>query len=145
MERLIRLWEHRVEVAQRKPEDHVREVAAFGWWFESGRFDDDWALSQLEKTLDLSGGKIEPQLHAMQRLARLASTNPDVVIRCMRRLVNGDRMGWNITLWREDIARALEAVLRSESEEAGRVEVELINELGRRGFHDFRQVLKLRQ
>ena len=56
VERLTKLWERRLAVAQAagSRESFVDEIAEFGWWFASGKFDDDWAIHQLRQVLEFS-------------------------------------------------------------------------------------------
>lgn len=95
-----------------EPSSHSEEVAAFGWWFASGKFDDGWAIAQLKEALRLSG-KTEPYELVLERLARLSTRMPVDVVECLRLIVEGDKEGWNIRTWREPKRTILETVLKS--------------------------------
>ena len=47
------------------------EMTAFGWWFISGCFEDNWALEHLYKSLLRSGGDMEPKFNTLDRLSTL--------------------------------------------------------------------------
>jgi hypothetical protein len=56
-ERLQRLWERRLSVAKASADrGHYRdEMAKFGWWFCSRKFEGAWAIQQLESALEIAG------------------------------------------------------------------------------------------
>ncbi|MHC5823723.1 MAG: hypothetical protein ACYT04_49795, partial [Nostoc sp.] len=45
------LWKKRFETAfnSAEPSSYATELAAFGWWFGSGKFDDTWAIAQIKQ------------------------------------------------------------------------------------------------
>jgi hypothetical protein len=59
-ERLIKLWAWRIHEVRTAsdPRQAAEELGAFGWWFVSGAFDDEWALDQLIEILPI-GGKVD--------------------------------------------------------------------------------------
>jgi len=139
--RLRALWENRLMVARVEPSSHTEEVAAFGWWFASGKFDDAWAIAQLKEALRLSG-KTEPYELVLERLARLSTRIPVDVMECLRLIVEGDKEGWNIRTWREPKRTILETALRSRDPIARQRAESLIHRLGARGYWDFRDLLR---
>ena len=60
LQRLRALLDSRVDAAVAAGGDALRELRGFGWWFRSGKFDDDWSLDRLTALLD-AGGTLESE------------------------------------------------------------------------------------
>lgn len=141
--RLQRLWEWRVEVVESSDEeDGAEELAAFGLWFASGLFDDEWSLKQLEGVLRLAG-RMDDERSVAEKLASLVERAPLEVVRIFRGLVRADSRGWGVETWREYLEYALETALRSGDADADAAARELINELGALGYFEFRKLLAI--
>jgi hypothetical protein len=136
--RLELLWDHILESEEAKRSSEI--FANFGWWFNTRYFDDTWALDHLKSSLLLSKGRFEPALNALSRLAQLAASYPRLVLECTRMIVLAANE--YIELWSADLAAILEAVFRSGEAELLAGAKNLINELGSRGHHGFRALLK---
>jgi hypothetical protein len=104
LERLQALWTQRLAVARAStsPTSHAIELAAFGWWFASTKFDDVWAMTQLTETLTLVG-KVQLDQLVIQYLATLAPSMSFQTVECVRLLCEGDKEGWRIQTWHEPI------------------------------------------
>jgi hypothetical protein len=143
LDRLKQLWEVRLDTAKKaqQPSDFEKEMAAFGWWFVSGKFDVKWAIGQLLEALRLAR-KANPDHMVLEHLARAAQKHPRESVECLRILAEADREGWELYAGRDHVRRILEAGLQhpSTADEAKRV----INYLGSRGFLEFQDLLKAR-
>lgn len=140
--RLKQLWEHRIRAAQQSesPEANGEELAEFGWWFGSGKFEAEWAINRLEETLQIAR-KAEPEHLVMEQLEKVAVQFPRATIRCFASLVEGDKQGWR-TLYRDQTVRdILKAGLESADEGAQKAARVLINRLAARGFTRFQGLL----
>ena len=140
--RLQELWESRIKAAQQSesPGSHTEELAEFGWWFSSGKFEAEWAINRLEETLRIAR-KAEPEHLVMEQLEKVAAQFPAAAVRCLALLVEGDKQGWR-TLYRDQTVRnILKAGLNSADEEARKEARELINRLAARGFTRFQDLL----
>jgi len=113
-------------------------MAAFGWWFNSGRFEDHWALEHLYSSLKLSKGEMEPKLGTLQRLAKLASQYPELVISCTELIVHAELV--DVILWVDDLTNILKVVLKSGGD-ASRTARSIIQTLGIRGHLQYRNLL----
>jgi hypothetical protein len=134
--RLQQLWNYHLSRAAGP--GHLREMAAFGWWFNSGYFEDRWALEHLLKSLQRSNGNMEPKLGTLQRLATLAERYPDTVIRCTELIVDADLV--DVILWNEDLTTILQTVLKSGTD-GSKVARNIIQKLGVRGHLQYRSLL----
>lgn len=143
LDRLKTLWERRLAVAQaaRPPASHAAELAAFGWWFTSAKFDDAWAIAQLIEVLKLVG-KVEPDHMVVERLSLLAADMPRQAVGCLRLMIEGDKEGWGILGWREHARTILASAIQSTDAETRQAAVDLVHRLGARGHLEFRDLLQ---
>lgn len=141
LRRLIGLWESRMAAIDTatNPRDEAKELEGFGWWFSSGRFEDNWALSQLLRVLGL-GVEIDPSWHVAERLGTLAQAHPQVAVQCMRLLVEAAEKKWGIGLIRDSVRGLIKTVASSPDPQARSQAVQLANWLGARGYRDLRGV-----
>jgi hypothetical protein len=140
VKRLQDLWESRLEAAAGDIARSRKEVASFGWWFSTAKFDDDWALDHLEQTLRLVG-TAEPDHYVVERLEEVAVTDPARAVECLRMFVEGDVEGWAIHSWRQHARGILERAMQSSEVKAQVAARKLINDLGALGQLSFRDVL----
>lgn len=141
VERLKRLWEVRLEAAKRSPSraEFAKELAAFGWWFASEKFDVSWALENLLESLYLVH-KIEPTSIVLEHLGKTVQKYPLQSVRCLKMIAEGDQDGWEIHLGINHIRSILERALQ---DFASKAEAEMIiNYLASRGFLELRELLK---
>lgn len=138
------MWELRLATAKKaqQPSDFEKEMAAFGWWFVSEKFDVGWAIAQLSESLRLVH-QTDPEHMVLEHLARAVETHPVESAQCLRMIAEGDREGWELDASRDHVGRILEVALLNPTsrEEAERI----INYLGSRGFLEFRNLLKRRR
>jgi hypothetical protein len=132
--RLKNLWDYILNSA------HVAEspgvFASFGWWFNTQYFDDEWALDHIQRGLRLSGGKFEPLLNALTRLAALVRAYPEAAFDSARMIaLSADEY---IDLWPNELQTILETALRAGDDNLSDRVREFINELGKRGRFSYR-------
>jgi hypothetical protein len=138
--RLQNLWNQRLSRAQEAPSKHEKEVSAFGWWFVSEKLDPNWSVANLMAALKLVP-KVKPGNKVIEHLARTVITHPLESVECLRRIAEGDREGWQLYGSRDEIRQILQVGL---SHPEVREEAEaVIHYLGSRGFHDYRDLLKI--
>ncbi len=138
--RLEKLWSARLASAQSNPAATgvSRELAAFGWWFISDKLDERWAINQLLESLRIAH-KSERQRLVIEQLVRTIGSHAAESLECLRLIVKGDRDGWDIHASRENIRAILAQALQNPiSATSAR---QLVNELGSRGFLEFRDLL----
>ena len=141
LDRVRILWEQRLEAARAAtPLSHAVELAAFGWWFTSAKFDDTWAITQLTEILKLVG-KVDADRRVVERLAALAVDMPQQVVECLHLMVEGDKEGWAIYGWREHARTILATAIQSDNADAREAATTLVHRLGARGYLEFRDLL----
>lgn len=142
IDRLKALWTSRLKAAhsEQTGASYVEELAQFGWWFASKRFDNEWALFQLAEALRLAN-KVEPDHLVVEKLAEMSPTVPLQSVRCLAMIVQGDKEGWGILGWR-DFARKILIDAMNSAEQAAKDEaIQLIHRLGSRGYFEFGELL----
>jgi hypothetical protein len=149
--RLQLLWETRrraaIEAAQQdhdggEDENPASELAAFGSWFRSGRFDAQWALNELLVVVDHIGTFEHLDVDVTEQLAQTARTDPDVALRIYDRLVRAARQGWFLPEVAREGYPVLAAALRSNRQELVDRATQLINELGSWGLVNTREAVQ---
>jgi len=138
LKRFQKLWESCLAKAMESPESHINEISAFGWWFVSRKFDSNWSISQLAKALELIP-KISPDDMVLEHLASFVETYPVESVKCLRKIVEGDREGWIIDTGSEHIRHILKISLQCE--DVKKEAKELVHYLGSRGFLEFKDLL----
>lgn len=142
LDRLQMLWDRRLSAARTaaSPLSHVGELAAFGWWFASAKFDDTWATTQLAEVLKLAG-KVEPDHLVVERLAAIAAEMPRQAVECLGLMIEGDTEARAIYAGREHARTILATAIQGTDSEAQRAAVDLVHRMGARGHLEFRDVL----
>jgi hypothetical protein len=145
LERLQRLWQWRIGVLQQRADASLDELKGFGWWFGSGRFDEDWALGQLHDLL-ASEGAIDPDHTVAERLAALRRDRPAQVVACISLLIDAPyrheaQRSWFVTAIRDDLRAILREGMAAEDTETRRVARETVNRLIARGHTEFADLL----
>ena len=140
--RIIKLWETRLEEAKdaQDTESYTAELKAFGSWFVSAKFDDEWAIKQLLDALQLVQ-ETEPAHLVVERLAVVAEKMPLEAVQCLEHMAKGDHEGWKIHGWIEEAKTILSHAMESGGR-AAETAVNLIHYLGSRGHLQFRPLLK---
>lgn len=117
----------------------AQELEAFGWWFASGKLDDDWSMKVLVELLSKSVLP-EPDHMVVERLASLAETRPTAALQCLERIVDLSSKSWSIHGWVDEARQLLGVGLKS-GEEAKAVAERIIHKLGAMRFSAFRSLL----
>lgn len=116
------------------------ELVGYGRWFESRHFEDEWALTQLERVLKLTGGQISWAEKVIERLEELFEKYGLRVLRCLKRIVDGDSEGWGMIGYQDTSKRILEQGKGSSDREIRDRTLELVDYLGAAGYQQFREL-----
>jgi hypothetical protein len=135
------LWNKRLSVAGSSPESHGMEVSAFGWWFASAKFDDEWSINQLMEVLKLTK-KAEPNHLVIERLAEVCKAFPQQGVECLRLMAEGDKEGWEISGWRDQARIILSTALQNPDPGVQAAAENVVNYFGKRGYSEFRSLLQ---
>lgn len=146
LERLRKLWEWRYEQARQSPDlrEYAGEGAAFVWWFRSGAFDDEWAITTLDSALEIAikgnPGVLRDATYAtLDRLPAVSLAYPLQSVRSLQKLLSGADI-WQIGGFEKEIRAVLSQALTS-GQEAADVARRIINAVAIRGILRFRDLL----
>jgi hypothetical protein len=140
--RLQALFDRRLQQATHAAAagDFSNEMAHFGHWFVSEKFDDDWSIQQLLAALRVST-KVLPEMDVVKRLSELCPLYPVECVACLRLIIEGDTEGW-ILLGIENDARALLSQALASNHSDGALSAKrLIEEFIAKGQFGFRTLL----
>jgi hypothetical protein len=139
LERFMEFWIWRLGEIKKNPSSHGKELAAFSRWFISSKFDDAWSLGQLIAVLRL--GKIESEHIVVERLADLTTKMLAESIKCLSLIIDKSELA-GIYMWGEKAKLILSAALNSSDSKVCEEAINIINNLGIRGYLGFRELLK---
>jgi hypothetical protein len=135
------LWDWRRATLESLPPEpgSTRELSEFGWWFASGAFDDRWALEQL---LAVAGQahSVDAGNRVLTRLESTAMTEPLLTIKVLSLLIQSDKEGWRILIWTDQVSTVIRRVLSSDDEDARRLALQTVHDLGARGYREYRSL-----
>ncbi|MBD2387318.1 hypothetical protein [Cylindrospermum sp. FACHB-282] len=142
LKRLQLLWESRLEIARNstEPSLYATELAAFGWWFGSGKFDNSWAIAQIKLVLEVVD-QVDSDFLVLERLATLADVLPESAVECLKLMINKDHKGWGIYSWHDEIKTILAKAIQGSNDTAKQTAKALIHRLAERGHWEFRDLL----
>lgn len=140
--RFVSLWEwYWSEFGTGHPEAMPEQFVDFGWWLVCDKFEINWCLDQLAAVTQ-QAPLIEPEHKILEKLVGLIGSRPATVIDLADRMVRGDKKGWRLYDWREQLHVLLKAALASGNVDAEARARGLIDHVGRRGCLEFGELLK---
>ena len=139
LDRLKMLWAQRIKQTQTSV-DHSTELATFGSWFASGKFDAHWSLQQLLKLFQVTG-KAEPYHEVIKYLVQSSADYPEETVECLSLLIHSDTRGWETNTWQTEEEIILQNALHSNSPLAKQAAKDLINRLCALGYVQHRALL----
>jgi hypothetical protein len=140
---LKEFWQSRANEAAKAMDkkEFAEEMAAFGWWFASGKFDDAWSTDQYLAALDI-GTKLQSDHFVLQRLAELAKKMPLKSVKILSKLLlSKEQPQWTVIGNKNQITTILSEALRDADVVAQGEAKGLINRLAARGYTDFGELL----
>ncbi len=151
-DRLKALWSFALAAAERssRREAHppgaarllageADELAAFAWWFASGKFEDEWAFTQLEFVMRRTS-LLDPAYMIARRLAVLVRSHPRRSVAVLGALVDSDREGWRIGGWKDDARAVLAEAIACGDPDARQAALDTVNRLVAKGRLEFRDL-----
>ncbi len=144
LERLSQLLDWRLETAEEVPVVvEVQELRAFGWWFEGGSFDEEWALDRLARVLAVTSA-VDREEGVVVRLAELAPKRPGEAAHCLLLIVRAQPPhSWRIESWKQGARAVIEASLESADSDAARDGKAAANLLVNDGHTEFLDLIHL--
>ena len=142
LERLKAIWESRLQAASTEPDRSYRvELAAFGTWFLSAKFDDAWAIDQLHRVMELIDGDVINAFPLIKRLAVLAPQMPDEAVQILERLLFGPNRNWAYLASVSEVGEVLKAALDGTNPQSAQGAVRIVDKLAERGEMTYRSLV----
>ena len=138
--RFMALWEHRIKLGLQKINDSKEEMGAFGWWFASKKFPDDWSISQLTTVLE-KFRTIHHDFAVVKRLAELAPEYPYETVRALGIIFEEDKDGWAIHGW-DDAPQVIVGEALKGDDQSREEADHVVNMLVARGHRKFRDLIR---
>jgi len=143
LRRVMDLWEWRIKKAieadNKAREKFIPEFKWFKKWFIQDIFDKSWAISQLHKTLELTGGIMEFNDDVIDKLQDHIEENYINVLKVLILLVKGDKEGW-LFVSKGKVEELLESLfVECPYQEIKDDMNELVHWLTRRGHYEFQK------
>ncbi|MFA6471573.1 MAG: hypothetical protein WCU00_05975 [Candidatus Latescibacterota bacterium] len=144
--RLMDLWNKRITHAESaKYEGFEKELTSFGNWFVPPvKFDDRWMIEQLKKVLKLYK-KVEMDHIVIKWLSTKSEEYPSETVCCLTLMIEGNKEGWNIHRWKDDMMKILSTAIKNADANAHDSAIILVHRLGSLGNLEFRDLLKNQQ
>jgi len=140
-QRLVALWEwYWSEFGESGASAEPKQFSPFGWWFVSGKFDDQWCLRQLAGIVEVAP-LVDPAHDVLEKLAEIAASYPMRAVFITDKMVRADEFGWSFMSQKDEVKSLLRTALGSGQDEARRTALSLIDHLGRRGYLEFGELL----
>lgn len=136
--RLRTLWEKRIRAAEssQSPAGHAGEMAAFGWWFASGKLEKAWSLQQLRRVLELGGGIDAPGL-VVAALKDCAQSFPAGALEALNVILTREQDSVSLLAWAEDARVIIDQAMGAGDPAAQATALELLR------FFDVRELEEL--
>lgn len=116
------------------------EFAAFGWWFVSEKFEDNWRISSLHTSLQLAKDT-EPADKVLEELEKLAGTFPKEAAECVALLAIGEHEPWEFEFWSSHAYKILEISSRAGGQKSRSAVEDAANLFGKSGYLKFRDFI----
>ena len=140
IEKFKTLWEKRLNLP--KDKQYKEEFKEFGWWFARSPFDREWTINHMVRTLEVTGGEIEPEHELPKELRDYVDEFPVQAISALNLIARGDKEGWRIRFNNEDYRNIIQQAMNSGNKKAEETATDLIHYLGQRGYTEYRELLK---
>jgi len=143
LKKLMELWEYRLfKIKKSKVDDSRQELVFFSFWFINSIFDKEWTILRFEETLNLTRGSIDVFIDVLDTFLNYVEEFPQNVMNCLEMIIKNGVENNGYLLFQEKYRPLLKIILQSENQEAKDKARDLIDYLGRRDLHYFRDLLK---
>lgn len=143
LKKLMELWEYRLfKIKKSKVDDSRQELVFFSFWFINSIFDKEWTILRFEETLNLTRGSIDVFIDVLDIFLNYVEEFPQNVMNCLEMIIKNGVENNGYLLFQEKYRPLLKIILQSENQEAKDKARDLIDYLGRRDLHYFRDLLK---
>jgi hypothetical protein len=137
--RFMNLWRARFEAGLKEGTTASSEMGSFGWWLQSKKFPDDWAIGQANSVADRFRN-LHPDFAVVERLVELAPRYPYEAIHCLGVILEEDRQGWATYGWGDKDRMIIRAALAG-GERSHAEAIRIVNIFVARGLVSYRSLV----
>ncbi|HHT9152921.1 MAG TPA: hypothetical protein ACFYEM_05235, partial [Candidatus Hypogeohydataceae bacterium YC40] len=149
LERLKRLWEHRISEAKTavdnkrfNEEKFSEELKEFGWWFYQNPFEPSWAIARLKETVELTNGEIERSKEVAEKLLEYFDRFPiPTTLECLLKITVFEVNNRDFLFWREECQAILKKARQSGDSHVLNLANKIIDFLVLKGYTEFRDLI----
>ena len=142
LKRLMELWEERLRVFKNSNiDDYKREIVFFFLWFNNSIFEKGWTIDRLDEVLDLTNGSINMFSDVLDTFLKYIDEFPLKVIHCLEKIIKNQVKTDGYLLFERKYDPILTRLLLSNEKDVREKTNSLINYLGSRDLHYFRDLL----
>jgi hypothetical protein len=143
--RLSDLWEWRLSEAQASADRTCRakELAEFGWWLLSGKFEFGWSITQVVRVLQ-TAQTVEPWHMVFERLAQIANEDErhaPLALECIHVALSVMDERWRIFVIQREARDILKVALNSCVAQVRTTAEQLTHRFVAMGHFEFRELL----
>jgi hypothetical protein len=140
--RLKVLWEMTlIKRRESQTNENPFELAEFGLWFASRKFDTAWSLNQLAEVIRRNVD-LRNQGDVVEALMALYEEDTQNTAAVFDQMVRGLRNSWDLDLIEEKVKEFLRRILANKDAKIQTIGRELVNFLGAQGRYEYRELLK---
>jgi hypothetical protein len=115
-------------------------MAAFGWWFSSGKFDESWSIERFMKSMHI-GTKSKIDYFIIDYLTEVSKRFPKESVDILSSLILKEEPSWVIIGEKDKIETIIQKALISTDPPTQQVAKDLVNRLVARGHTDYADLL----
>jgi len=146
IEKFKRLWEWRLRIVKESDNKILfnREMASFGRWFLSGKFDEEWLIENFKEALEIVDSLEYEDFwfdEIIKRLTEIAEKRPVDTVKLLSSIAKKKQSPWSIYHWKGDAKKLLSITVKSNNPESQNLSINLINWFGVKGLLEFRELL----
>lgn len=136
------LWDWRAKVTEDMKTMLDKELSAFGWWFASGLFDDDWTFPYFETVLKRTLIN-QSKRYVFEHMSRVFKDHSKESLQCLRLFIEKNDDPWFLQPhMKTGVLQVLEQGVAHENPEIREAAVDIVHLLGSKGYLQYRVLLK---
>jgi len=133
-DRVRALWDLRIKTARVEGgEINKEEISAFGWWFASADYENEWFIEQLSEVVKICG-MVEDVFDVLERLVILTPEYPSEIIGILTFLVGRERENWFTPMHNDDLKNILVQISQHGDTQAKEEAADLVNKIMAMGY-----------
>jgi len=137
------LWNSRLLAATGAADKkgYQKEMSGFGWWFASGKFEDEWVCNQYLRALEF-GPKIRVHHLVADRLVEIAGHRHLEAMQILNKIIEFEQPNWMVMGNKAEVFSIMRTIFQSANILAQQIAREIVNRLVARGHAEYADLLR---